>query len=109
MEVQRDHAENVFCPRRNHTSCLEIYLHTNQRDDELLRSDKFYLPFFVSRSPARRPDGCAHSRYTSFTSLLGEIKFLFEALADYCQDTVVFIVDSRKGICEQNLGSFPRI
>lgn len=46
--------------------------------------------------------------YTSFTSLLGEIKYFFEALAGFCDDTMVYIMDSRKGICEQNLGELFR-
>lgn len=42
--------------------------------------------------------------YTSFTSLLAEQKYFLEALADFCDDTEVYLVDSYNGIIQTTLG-----
>lgn len=46
--------------------------------------------------------------YSSFTSRLCELKHFIEELATFCDSTMVFLVDSHRGIVETSLGSLLR-
>jgi len=46
--------------------------------------------------------------YTSFTSLLAELKYFLDGLADFCDGTEIFLVDSNKGIIRHDLGMLLR-
>jgi len=46
--------------------------------------------------------------YTSFTSLLAEQKFFLDALATFCDDIVIYLVDSYEGILQSTLGQVIR-
>lgn len=68
----------------------------------------FQSRFSIHEMPIDSNDLAFVYDYTSFTSLLAELKYFLAALADFCQDTMVFLVDSHAGILQRSLGDILR-
>lgn len=68
----------------------------------------FLSRFSIHELPLETMDDAFVYDYISFTSLFAELKYFLEELANFCEDTEVFLVDSRLGIIRTTLGAVIR-